>query len=105
MFEPDYSETMSMLLDAIGRQQSDILPQEDLKTDAAQYLDIVKKIEKNRTQDVCGDVEAITSISEQISEKIDGCEKKEVEFDGFSKSDRSILKKEKQQASTSYCNM
>ncbi|XP_020284340.1 adenylate kinase 7-like isoform X2 [Pseudomyrmex gracilis] len=58
MFEPDYSETMSMLLDAIGRQQSDILPQEDLKTDAAQYLDTVKKIEKkkNRTQDVCAEI-------------------------------------------------
>lgn len=38
MFEPDYTETMSMLLDAIGRQQSDLFSGEGSGTEVAQFL-------------------------------------------------------------------
>ncbi|XP_028047087.2 DPY30 domain-containing protein 1 [Monomorium pharaonis] len=73
MFEPDYTETMSMLLDAIGRQQNDVLPREGLEADVAQFLkrqdelSTVDKMEKSEMQDVGGEVNA-TSILERSSE-------------------------------------
>lgn len=87
MFEPDYTETMSMLLDAIGRQQNDVLPREGLKADVAQFLkkqnelSTADKIEKNKMQDVGGEMDA-TSIFEQSSEYegIDDSEKEELNF-------------------------
>lgn len=56
MFEPDYTETMSMLLDAIGQQQSDILPEAELDSDIAQFpkkrdeLSTADKIEENENE-------------------------------------------------------
>lgn len=87
MFEPDYTETMSMLLDTIGRQQNDVLPKEGLKVDVEQFLkkqdelSTVDEIEKSETQDVCGEIKMI-SISEQTSEyeEIDDFEKEELNF-------------------------
>lgn len=38
MFEPDYTETMSMLLDTINRQRNNILPAEKLDDDIAQFM-------------------------------------------------------------------
>jgi len=77
MFDPDYTETMSMLLDAISRQQN-VLPREGLEADVTQFLKkqdelfIVDKIRKRRIQDVDGKVNAVrkedaTSILEQKS--------------------------------------
>jgi len=87
MFEPDYTETMSMLLDTIGRQQNDVLPKEGLKADVEQFLkkqdelSTADEIEKSETQDVCGEIKTI-SISEQTSEyeEIDDFEKEELNF-------------------------
>ncbi|XP_072756801.1 adenylate kinase 7 isoform X2 [Anoplolepis gracilipes] len=73
MFEPDYTETMSMLLDAIGRQQNDVLPREGLKADVEQFLkrqdelSTADAIKKSEEQDVCEEIKTI-SISEQTSE-------------------------------------
>ncbi|KYM83836.1 Putative adenylate kinase 7 [Atta colombica] len=75
MFDPDYTETMSMLLDAISRQQN-VLPREGL--DVTQFLKkqdelfIMDKIRKRRMQDADRKVNAIreedaTSILEQKS--------------------------------------
>lgn len=38
MFEPDYTETMSMLLEAIEKLQQDILPANELDKEAEGYL-------------------------------------------------------------------
>lgn len=73
MFEPDYTETMSMLLAAIGRQQNDVFPGEESKADVAQFLkrqnelSIADEIEKSDAQDVCTEI-GTTSISERTSE-------------------------------------
>lgn len=73
MFEPDYTETMSMLLDAIGQQQSDLLSGEGTESEVAQFLkrrnelSTADEIEKSEAQDECGETGA-TSISKQISE-------------------------------------
>ncbi|KMQ93225.1 adenylate kinase 7 [Lasius niger] len=88
MFEPDYTETMSMLLDAIGRQQNDVLPSEGLKADVEQFLkkqdelSTVDEIEKSEVQDVCGEIKTISISSKQTSEyeEIDGFEKEELNF-------------------------
>lgn len=70
MFEPDYTETMSMLLDAIGRQQNDVLPREGLEADVAQFLkrqdklSTADKIEKSEMRDVS----RMMSIFERSSE-------------------------------------
>jgi len=85
MFEPDYTETMSMLLDVIGRQRNDVLPKEGLVADVAQFLkrqdelSITDKIEKNEMQDVGREVDAM-SILEQSSEYegIDNSKKEEL---------------------------
>ncbi|XP_071559249.1 adenylate kinase 7 [Temnothorax nylanderi] len=87
MFEPDYTETMSMLLDAIGRQQNDVLPREGLEADVAQFLkrqdelSTTDKIEKSEMQDVGRQIDAI-SILERSSEYegIDDSEKEELNF-------------------------
>lgn len=87
MFEPDYTETMSMLLDAIGRQQNDVLPGEGLKADVEQFLkrqdelSTADETEKSEAQDVCEEIKTI-SISEQTSEYegINDFEKEELNF-------------------------
>ncbi|KYN20601.1 Putative adenylate kinase 7, partial [Trachymyrmex cornetzi] len=92
MFEPDYTETMSMLLDAIGRQQNDVLPREGLEADVAQFLKrqdelfTMDKIRKSGTQDADRKVDAArkedaTSILEQNFEyeKFDDSEKEELD--------------------------
>lgn len=87
MFEPDYTETMSMLLDAISRQQNDVLPREGLKANVMQFLtkqdllSTANKIEKNEMQDVGGKEDAM-SILERSSEYegIDDSEKEELNF-------------------------
>lgn len=87
MFEPDYTETMSMLLDAIGRQQNDVLPGEGLKADVEQFLkrqdelSTADETEKSEVQDVSEEIKMI-SISEQTSEYegIDDFEKEELNF-------------------------
>lgn len=98
MFEPDYTETMSMLLDTVGRQQSDVLPQKGLESDVALFLkerdelSTVKEIEKSGTQNVCEEIKTAL-IPEQISDygRIGSCEKK-ISNLANSKNDRSILK-------------
>lgn len=56
MFQLDYTETMSMLLDNIGQQQNDVLPRERLEADVAQFLkrqnelSTTDKIEKSEVQ-------------------------------------------------------
>ncbi|XP_039315610.1 adenylate kinase 7 [Solenopsis invicta] len=87
MFEPDYTETMSMLLDAIGRQQNDVLPIGGLEADVAQFLkrqdklSTADKMEKSEMQNAGEEVDA-TSILERSSkhEKIDDSEKEELDF-------------------------
>ncbi|XP_011694075.1 PREDICTED: adenylate kinase 7-like [Wasmannia auropunctata] len=91
MFEPDYTETMSMLLDVISRQQNDVLPREGLEADVAQFLTrrqdelstAADKIERDEAQDAGGEADA-TSILERSfeSERIDDSEKEEL--DSFS---------------------
>lgn len=72
MFEPGYTETMSMLLDAIARQQNDILPGEGLEADVEQFLrrrdelSIANGIEESKEENVCGEVSAM-SIPAQTS--------------------------------------
>ncbi|KYM99929.1 Putative adenylate kinase 7, partial [Cyphomyrmex costatus] len=86
MFEPDYTETMSMLLDAVGRQQNDALPREGLETDVAQFLKrqdelfTVNKIRKSGMQDVDRKIDT-TSILEQNFEyeRFDDSEKEELD--------------------------
>ncbi|XP_077272220.1 adenylate kinase 7 isoform X2 [Temnothorax americanus] len=92
MFEPDYTETMSMLLDAIGRQQNDVLPGEGLEADVAQFLkkqdelSTTDKIEKSEMQDVGRQIDAISILersSEEIekkNEEINNSEKEELNF-------------------------
>ncbi|XP_029171988.1 adenylate kinase 7-like [Nylanderia fulva] len=88
MFEPDYTETMSMLLDAIGRQQNDVLPSERLKADIEKFLkkqdelSTADEIEKSEMQDVCEEIKTISIFSEQTSEyeEIDDFEKEELNF-------------------------
>ncbi|KAL6256941.1 hypothetical protein P5V15_011876 [Pogonomyrmex californicus] len=80
MFEPDYTETMSMLLDAISRQQNDVLPTEKLKADVAHFLKkqdeyTTKKTEKNKMQDISGKMKI-------EYEGIDNSEKEEFNFAG-----------------------
>lgn len=92
MFEPDYTETMSMLLDAIGRQQNDVLPREGLEADITQFLkrqdelSTVDKIRKSGMQDADRKVDAdrkedATSILEQNFEyeRFDDSEKEELD--------------------------
>jgi len=85
MFEPDYTETMSMLLDAIGRQQNDVLPREGLEADIAQFLkrqdelSTVDKTEKSETQEADGEVDSTSIFTRSFeSEKIDESEKEEL---------------------------
>lgn len=86
MFEPDYTETMSILLDAIGRQQNDVLPKEGLEADVAQFLkrqdelSTADKMEKSEMQDAGKEADA-TSILERSSERerIDDSEKEELD--------------------------
>ncbi|XP_011054383.1 PREDICTED: uncharacterized protein LOC105146051 [Acromyrmex echinatior] len=92
MFEPDYTETMSMLLDAISRQQNDVLPRKGLEADVTQFLKrqdelfIVDKIRKIGMQDADRKINAArkedaTSILEQNFEyeKFDDSEKEELD--------------------------
>lgn len=86
MFEPDYTETMSMLLDAIGRQQNNVLPREGLEADVAQFLkrqdelSTADKIEKSEMEDADGEVDA-TSILERSFESERINDPKEEELD------------------------
>ncbi|KAG5338082.1 KAD7 kinase, partial [Acromyrmex heyeri] len=92
MFEPDYTETMSMLLDAISRQQNDVLPRKGLEADVTQFLKrqdelfIVDKIRKSGMQDADRKINAVrkedaTSILEQNFEyeKFDDSGKEELD--------------------------
>ncbi|RLU22889.1 hypothetical protein DMN91_005167 [Ooceraea biroi] len=85
MFEPDYTETMSMLLDAIGQQQSDVLPEAGLDSDIMQFLkkrdelSTADEIEENGTKDERG---TPTLIPEQTTdcESTDEFEREESNF-------------------------
>lgn len=66
MFEPDYTETMSMLLDAISRQQNDILPMEGLYADVEQFIKSQDELfstagETEKSEDECREISS-TSI-------------------------------------------
>ncbi|XP_025075355.1 uncharacterized protein LOC112552960 [Pogonomyrmex barbatus] len=79
MFEPDYTETMSMLLDAISRQQNDVLPTEKLKADVAHFLKnecTTKETEESKMQDIGEKMKIIEY------EGIDNSEKEEFNFAG-----------------------
>lgn len=96
MFEPDYTETMSMLLDVIGRQRNDVLPGEGLKADVEQFLkkqdelstadeteksEVQDEAEKSEVQNMGDEIKTI-SISEQTSEYegIDDLENEKLNF-------------------------
>ncbi|KAL6435641.1 hypothetical protein ACFW04_005516 [Cataglyphis niger] len=95
MFQPDYTETMSMLLDVIGQQQNDVLPGEGLKADVEQFLkrqdelstaeteksEVQDEVENSEVQDMGDEIKTI-SISEQTSEYegIDDLENDELNF-------------------------
>lgn len=38
MFRPDYTETMSTLLDTIGKEKNDVLPREGLEANVARFM-------------------------------------------------------------------
>lgn len=84
MFEPDYTETMSMLLDVIGRQRNDVLPREGLVADVAQFLKrqdelSTDKIEKNEMQDVGREIDAMSNLERSSEyEGIDNSKKEEL---------------------------
>ncbi|XP_018338500.1 PREDICTED: adenylate kinase 7-like [Trachymyrmex septentrionalis] len=86
MFEPDYTETMSMLLDIIGRQQNDVLPREGLEADVAQFLKrqdelfIADKIRRNEIQDADRKEDATWILEQNFEyEKFDDSEKEELD--------------------------
>lgn len=82
MFEPDYTETMSMLLDAIGRQQNDVLPREGL-ADVAQFLkrqdelSTTDKMEKSEMQNVGREADAMSILEQTFEYEGTGDSKKE----------------------------
>jgi len=56
MFEPDYTETLSMLLETIQLQMEDVLPEEGLDDDLVQILqpeESVSDISEIIMKDVC----------------------------------------------------
>lgn len=85
MFEPDYTETMSMLLDAINRQRNNVLPVEKVGTDIAQFMKsqdellAARETEKNKNE--YREISPISILEQTIKYKqIDGSEKEELDF-------------------------
>lgn len=85
MFQSDYTETMSTLLDDTGRQQNDVLPRERLEADVAQFLkrqnelSTADKIEKSEIQNVDREIDAMLILERSSEyEGIDDTEKEEV---------------------------
>jgi hypothetical protein len=79
MFEPDYTETLSMLLETIQLQMEDVLPEEGLDDDLVQILqpeESVSDISEIIMKDVCEKKPVL--IPEEIVEyEIDEAEKEE----------------------------
>lgn len=60
MFEPDYTETISMLLNAIDNLQEKILPSSEMDSEKEKYL----KVEEHRKRDQIGEACRISSNDE-----------------------------------------
>ncbi|KAH0948506.1 hypothetical protein HN011_004357, partial [Eciton burchellii] len=84
MFEPDYTETLSMLLETIQLQMEDVLPEEGLDDDLVQILqpeESVSDISEIIMKDVCEKKPPPVLIPEEIVEyEIDEAEKEEWTF-------------------------
>lgn len=86
MFEPDYTETMSMLLDTINRQRNYVLPLEGSDAEVAQSTKSQDELSAaggmEKSEDECSREISPISIPGQASEYnwLDGSERGELDF-------------------------
>ncbi|XP_025163418.1 uncharacterized protein LOC112590608, partial [Harpegnathos saltator] len=88
MFEPDYTETMSMLLDTISRQRNHVLPVKGPDVDVAQFTrrsqdELSAAGETEKSEDERRETSAISTAEQPFEYNwTDGSEKGELDFAG-----------------------